>query len=155
MQNDGSRIMKILLIGISGILTMTGCCAHVITPVEMTHTAIGETFYRVHLYGKQHHKIPRSFDVLPVREGYANQTTDGWDRKLILEIKEGKVITITSYGKDGKPGGKGEDADISESHWLKKKEGSLWVGDEMWIVESKIIPPRGAEGYSGSEEINP
>ena len=134
---------------------MTGCCAYVITPIEMTHTAIGETFYRVHLYGKQRRKVPDSFDVLPVREGYANKTTDGWDRKLILEIKDDKVMTITSYGKDGKPGGEGEDADISESHWLRKEDGSLWVGDEMWVVESKIPSPRGAEGSSGFEESNP
>jgi len=155
MPNDGDIIMKRLLISIIGALTMTGCCAYVITPIEMTHTAIGETFYRVHLYGKQHHKRPGSFDVLPVREGYANRVTDGWDRKLILEIKEDKVITITSYGADGKLGGEGEDADISESHWLKKKDGSLWIDDEMWIVESKITLPRSVEGFSGSEESNP
>lgn len=137
--------MKKLLIGISGVLTMTGCCAHVISPVEMTHTAIGETFYRVHLYGKQSHKIPDSFDVLPVREGYANQTTDGWKKNLILEIKDDKIMTITSYGKDGKPGGEGEDADVSKSHWLRREDGRLWVDDDMWVVESEIGPKAGEE----------
>jgi len=47
-------------------------------------------------------------------------------------------MTLTSYGKDGKPGGEGEDSDISESHWLRREDGSLWVGDEMWVVESEI-----------------
>jgi len=123
---------------ISIFLMLASCYDHVITPVEMTETAIGETFYRVYLYGQMHHKIPHSLDVLPVRDGYANQTTDGWNRELILEIKDDKIMTLKSYGQDGKPGGKGENADISRSHWLRKKDGSLWVSDPLWVVESEI-----------------
>lgn len=81
--------MKIL---ISILIIITGFYSHVITPVQMTHTAIGETFYRVHLYGQATQKIPHSFDVLPVRDGYANRITYGWGRELILEIKNDKMI---------------------------------------------------------------
>jgi hypothetical protein len=128
------KIITTILISI----TLTSCCPYVITPVEMTRASIGETFYRVYLYGKANHKIPYSFNVLPIRDGYGNCTTDGWNRGLILEIKDDKVMTLTSYGKDGKLGGEGEDSDISESHWLRREDGSLWVGDEMWVVESEI-----------------
>lgn len=129
--------MKNIFPHVAMFIALSGCCAHVITPEEMTNTAIGETFYRVHLFGKKYHKVPHSFDELPIREGYANRITDGWGRRLILNIKDDKLMTITSYGKDGKPGGEGENSDISRSHWLIKKDGSFWIDDDMWIMESK------------------
>ncbi len=116
-------------------LFISGC--HSISPQNMTRTAITETFFRVFLYAQKHNKIPYSYDILPVRKGFANRITDGWDRELILEIKDDKLMTLTSYGKDGKPGGEGENADISRSHKLRKPDGSLWVGDRLWVVESR------------------
>ena len=120
-------------------ILLSGCHFHTISPTEMTHTAMTETFVRVQMYAKEHSKIPYSFDVLPIRNGYINKTTDGWGRVFILEIKDDKIMTITSYGKDGKPGGHEENSDISRSHWLRNPDGSLWVGKELWGVRSEII----------------
>ena len=111
---------------------------HTITPVEMTLTAIGETFVRIAIYAENNKAVAPSLDVLPKRDGYANQTTDGWNRPLQYRVTEDGIITLTSFGADGKPGGNGENVDISQSYHSKRPDGSLWVGSPMWIVEAEV-----------------
>ncbi len=109
-----------------------------ITPVDSTVTAIGESFARVQIYARRNGAVPPSLNVLPKRRGYANQITDGWHRPLLYHVAPDGVITITSFGRDGKPGGTGEDADISESYRSKRRDGSLWVTSDLWIVEAQV-----------------
>jgi hypothetical protein len=112
----------------------------VIPPRDMTITAVVETFVRINLYAQTNRSIPLSLDVLPKREGYANRTVDGWGQPLLYTVGADGVITLTSFGADGKPGGEGLDADISESYRCRRADGSLWVGSSMWIVEAKLNP---------------
>ena len=67
-----------------------------------------------------------------------NRTTDGWNRPLQYRVAQDGIITLTSLGADGKPGGDGEDADISVSYRSKRPNGSLWVGSPMWLVEAEV-----------------
>ena len=114
------------------------CCLHLITPREMTLTSITETFVRIDLYAKQNGQLPATLAVLPEREGYANRIVDGWGRPLQYHLEEDGVITLVSLGRDGKPGGPGEDADISESYYSRRTDGTLWVGAELWIAEARV-----------------
>jgi hypothetical protein len=132
-----------VLLPVSVVMVMS-LFVHSITPQEHTHTAIGETFVRIYLYGNKYHKIPRSFDVLPVRDGYVNRTTDGWGREIIMKIDNNK-ITLMSLGKDGVPGGNGENTDVSKSYWLNKPDGALWIDDKDWIVDAEIFEARRAQ----------
>lgn len=108
------------------------------TPYKKTITAIGETFTRISIYAETTHKIPYSFDVLPIRNGYSNRIIDAWGRTLLLKIENDNIMSLVSYGKDGVPGGDGDDADIIISYWLKRPDGSLWIGDRLWIVKAEI-----------------
>jgi hypothetical protein len=117
---------------------MSGCCGHLITPVESTNTAIMESFARAQLYAETNRAVPPSLDALPKRKGYANQTMDGWHRPLQYRVAPDGVIAIASFGRDGKPGGTGEDSDISVSYRSKRPNGSLWIGSDLWIVEAQI-----------------
>jgi hypothetical protein len=125
-----------MLLGILSAFAIVTCDR--ITPVEMTHTAIGETFYRIQIYAQKYGAVPASLDALPKREGYVNRTTDGWGRPLEYRVRPDGVITLTSYGRDGAPGGAGDDADISVSYRTKRADGSLWVGSDLWIVEARV-----------------
>lgn len=109
---------------------------HEISPVEMTNTAITETFVRMSLYSRQESKVPENLEVLPEREGYINRIYDGWGRKLIY-IKEENILTLKSLGMDGRFGGEGKNKDISKSYFIRKSDGDLWIGDDMWIVEAE------------------
>jgi hypothetical protein len=129
--------MKNLTVMIIALL-IASCCAHIITPVEMTKTAIMETFVRMNMFAKNNKTIPKSLNILPKRKGYANRITDGWNRPLIYSISQDDILTLTSLGKDGLPGGVGENADIVKSYYAKRKDGSLWIGASMWLVNAEI-----------------
>jgi hypothetical protein len=76
--------------------------------------------------------------VLPTRQGYANQITDGWGRTLIYSVNEHGIISLTSLGRDGKTGGQGDDVDMTQRYRTRNKDGSLNIDDEYWIVTSEI-----------------
>jgi hypothetical protein len=120
------------------VLACSSGCTDRIAPVETTQTAMGETFARINIYAEANKAVPQSLEALPRREGYANRITDGWNRPLRYRETEDGIITLTSFGADGKQGGGGVNADISQSYYSKRPDGSLWVGSPMWIVEAKI-----------------
>ena len=75
-----------------------------IPPRENTIGAMYETCARIQLYMMKHGKVPTSAADLPIRKGYVNQTTDGWGYQLRWSVDDSGVVTITSFGADGKQG---------------------------------------------------
>ncbi|MFN3151101.1 type II secretion system protein GspG [Bremerella sp.] len=108
-------------------------------------TAIGESFYRIHLYANANQKLPPTLDDLPRREGYGNRITDGWGNRLNYEISDAGVVTLSSLGADQKPGGTGDDADISRSYRSIDEQGTFIAGEHMWIVTGELHSEVGAE----------
>jgi hypothetical protein len=102
--------------------------ATVVPPDAVTHTAIQESFFRIQMHIARHRRFPASLDELPKRKGHANRTTDGWHRPLIYRIEEDNFVTLLSLGKDGQPGGTGENADIQTTYRTKNADGSWCVG---------------------------
>jgi len=72
-------------------------------------------------YVRSHHEIPMTLSQLPGKRGYDNSVTDGWGRPILLE-RNGQVIRLISYGKDGIPGGVGDDSDIIQEFLLPKSQ---------------------------------
>jgi hypothetical protein len=128
-------VVALLLIAVIWFLPSL---AHRITPVEMTHTAIGETIYRIHMHAKAAGQLPKSLAELPIRENYGNRVTDGWSRALTYEVDDVGILTIRSLGRDGKVGGVGEDEDVAYRYQTKDRSGKFIVGDELWTVEAEI-----------------
>ena len=132
-----SRAVPLMVV--LAIATVFISCVDRITPVELTHTSIMETFVRMDIYAKTNRAIPLSLSILPQRAGYDDSATDGWGRPLIYTVTKEGLLTLTSLGKNGKPGGMGEDADISVSFHARKPDGTLWVGsDEYWIIDAQV-----------------
>ena len=135
--------IKILLLLLLAVIASS--CGLFFTPVEMTYGAIYETFVRIDIYAKQNNKIPETLIVLPKRDNHENRIVDGWNRKLIYKVDD-TAISLTSLGKDGIIGGKDENLDITISYYRNKPDGSLWVGQELWIPCAEIsIPEAGIE----------
>ncbi len=78
----------------------------------MTGTAV-----RVGMYQQREGALPTSLNTLPIRQGYDNETTDGWNQPLIYAVDEGG-FSLKSLGRDGVPGGSGEDGDIIRKYRL-------------------------------------
>ncbi len=104
----------------------------------MTRTAIGETHYRIYLFAEKNGKLPQQLSDLPVREGYLNRTTDEWGRPLIYEIDDAGIITLGSFGRDGKSGGSGDDADIFHRYRSRDESGRFIAGDHLWVVTGEV-----------------
>jgi hypothetical protein len=85
-------------------------------------------------YASAHDALPTSVDQLPRIEGFTNEVTDGWGRAIFWRV-EGNEVTLISYGRDGAPGGSGEDADMIGVFNTKTPDGR-WA-DEFceWRVD--------------------
>jgi hypothetical protein len=140
------------------VLTVACAGCDQIPPAAATQSAMVESFARINIYAETNRSVPPSLDVLPRRAGYANQTTDGWGRPLQYDLSQDGIITLRSLGADGKPGGVGENADVSLSYFSKRPDGSLWVGSPMWIGEAVVRPQQDGpanRSQPGSSETNP
>lgn len=109
-----------------------------IPPSAMTHTAITETQVRIHIYMLEHREYPPNLAVLPKRDGYMNRTTDGWGHPLLYAVDDDGIISLSSLGCDGKPGGTGDDQDVTRRYRTRNDDGTLNIDDELWTVRSEI-----------------
>jgi hypothetical protein len=86
--------------------------AETIPPDALTRTRMTVTEIRVRDYYAAKGTVPTSLDVLPITNAVRdNSITDGWGRLIQCRVEGTKVI-LTSLGRDGRPGGSGEDSDI-------------------------------------------
>lgn len=52
---------------------------------------------------------------------------DAWNRPFLYQVNTSGIASITSLGKDGRPGGWGQDADLVWTFALKDHSGN-WIG---------------------------
>lgn len=132
------RKIIIATVGVAAVFGLMVLLVDVIPPEAETVSAMIETFVRISIYAEQSNSIPPSLAVLPKREGYASQTTDAWKRPLRYEITADGIMRLTSLGKDGQPGGEGDNTDITRAYYSRRPDGSLWATSDMWIVTAEV-----------------
>lgn len=86
---------------------------------------------------KKHRQAPPNLAVLPEWEGF-NTTCDGWGHDIQYSVDKEGIVTLTSFGADGKPGGTGQDADIVMRYRTRNADGTLNVDDKDWIGSARI-----------------
>ena len=111
MRSKRRWIGNLLAALITGLVIFACVEMSAIPPEALTYTAKTETMVRIRMYLRHEKSLPKSLDILPVRQGYANRTTDAWGQPLIYSIKE-DGFTLSSLGRDGATGGSGEDKDL-------------------------------------------
>ena len=135
-----TRIQVSLLIGliVFGVSCWTAYSLYYRTSIiRYDQTGTLTTIYRVteaiDAYQKEHHQLPTTLRELPDLP-YRNEEglpIDRWRRPLIYWT-DGTHYRVTSYGRDGKPGGVGLDFDLTDA-LAKMTEGSH---------SSKGLPPQ-------------
>jgi hypothetical protein len=90
---------------------------------EKTWTTMFFIHRRILIYAAQHGHPPQTLEDLPTLPGYSNELVDAWNRKIKYEIVGGNIVELSSLGKDGLPGGTGEDHDIVRRFTLRDKDG--------------------------------
>ncbi|MEM7315733.1 MAG: hypothetical protein AAF497_21555 [Planctomycetota bacterium] len=109
----------------------------------ITPTVIGETHYRIYLFAAENDRLPTSLEELSERHGHANRTDDLWGRELIYLINDDGIITLGSYGRDGKIGGVDDDTDIIRRYRSRDDSGKFIAGDDLWVATGEIYEPNG------------
>lgn len=97
---------------------------------------------RLIAFSVEHGRLPLTLDELPPREGMFGTFDDAWHRRIIYRVLAGEIVDLTSYGRDGLPGGTGEDRDIVRSFQVRDGNGQRGGARELpneWL--------RGADAY--------
>lgn len=99
-----------------------------VSPRDYAATVMWVMKRRIIQYATLNDSLPTTPGQLPQMAGYDNSTTDRWGRPIIWRV-DGDTVTLTSYGRDGKPGGTGEDEDILGVFRARTEDGR-WA-DEL------------------------
>ena len=102
-------------------------------PPPATQWAIEETRCRIHLFAKDNQRLPTQLAELPRRSGFPNRITDIWGNELVYEVDADGTIALGSYGKDGKAGGNGANADKILQYPTRDASGQF-IADEPVFV---------------------
>lgn len=100
-----------------------------IPPRSATHGTIWVMKHRILRYAKLHDSLPTSINDLPEIPEKLNRVQDAWGRDILMSFADAKA-TLTSLGRDGKPGGIGEDADVTGVFPLKDENGA-WAKEDV------------------------
>jgi hypothetical protein len=87
-------------------------CADTMPKSAVTPNAMIGTSVRVGIYYNANGCLPPNLSVLPDREGYSNTLLDAWNRPLVYTADSKSTFTLSSFGRDGVPGGAGDNADL-------------------------------------------
>jgi hypothetical protein len=97
---------------------------------------------RILLYAHQNNRLPLSLAEIPAMPGYDNSIKDAWGWPLRYQINDNGTITLISLGRDGMPGGVGEDADVVLSFPTHDVHGGWSDPLVGWIEENFVKWPR-------------
>lgn len=105
-------------------------------PDSITSTTMHVIKRRILHYGKQNNRLPSSVEELPDLKGFYSSNTDYWGGKIMIRV-DGTKVSLISYGKDMKPGGKGANLDLIAVFDAKASTGA-WAdenddGHNSWI----------------------
>jgi len=108
---------------------------HEVPADALTRTRMRVTQRRILAYYASYSKTPSSLADLPAGDkSVDNNTADAWGRAIDYQVV-GDSVALESLGRDGKPGGVGQDQDIVLVFSP--------AGSEMTEVFSTTLPVRG------------
>lgn len=84
-----------------------------IPPRSLTATRMHVTKRRILQYAQRHNGLPPMLAELPAMPGYDTKTTDGWGRPLDYSFDSSGAVTLRSLGADKRPGGDGDNRDMT------------------------------------------
>lgn len=82
-----------------------------IPPHSLTATRLTVTQHRIHRYWTAQGRMPAQPTDLPDEPNRDCSLLDGWGRPFHWQ-SEGQQVTVWSLGRDGQPGGTGDNEDI-------------------------------------------
>jgi len=138
MKSKIPAFKMIWLLAASAATTILFCCfLDTVPPRNLTEARMWGLKRGILRFAREHDRLPAELSVLPQMAEFSNSTKDGWGREIKYEIGANFIVTLTSLGSDGSPGGDGEGRDIVKCFHAKTPEGD-WAGElSPWCLEAE------------------
>jgi Type II secretion system (T2SS), protein G len=118
------------------------------TPRETTLNRMSFTAMRIQMFIGEHGRPPQSLSELPTLKDRDCCLMDAWNRPLEWSYDgTSEEFSISSLGRDGRPGGTGDDADMYGVYLLKADVHSS-PRSSFEVYDAK--PSQGAEKGTGA-----
>jgi hypothetical protein len=122
--------LGLLVLPLAGLVLMAQMCG--IPSRSLTANRMHGMKRRVIRFAEAHGHLPATVDELPELQGFDNSVRDGWWRKITMSV-DGNRVTFTSLGRDNKPGGAGEDADMIAVFDARREDGTWQEELVEWV----------------------
>lgn len=113
-------ILAIVVTGVVGVLIVYN---EVIPPASRTYSAMHMCKRRIQRYAIDHNALPSLLRQTKEIDGYDNSIKDAWGYDFIYNVDTNGLVTLTSLGKDNKPGGTGNNADMIGTYPSRQQNG--------------------------------
>ena len=137
-----TRVIIIATLIVVGLLLLPALFPGRVPPGELTRQRMAFDRVRILEYGRDHGQLPLDLSALPPlpqKPGTDHHLEDAWHRSLLYEVDASGTVTLTSLGKDGRPGGSGDNADIVFRFPSHTRDGS-WVQADYQTYGSYVPP---------------
>jgi hypothetical protein len=130
------RVLGLVLLLLCGFGLYVENCA--IPAGDLTVTRMHAMKRRVIRFAKAHGHLPATVDELPEIQGFDDSVYDGWWRKITMTV-DGSRVTFTSLGRDNRPGGTGENADVIGTFDARREDGSWQDEFVEWVRDPRKV----------------
>src|SRR5262249_28401156 len=121
-----NTLSGISLVWSIGVILLASCqtsrFVDTIPPSNLTKSSLIFTYHRIQNFWNEHGRVPATADELPEVADLDCSMKDGWGRNLNWDSDGHNRVRVWSVGRDGKPGGTGDDADM-EFVFIGKEKG--------------------------------
>jgi Type II secretion system (T2SS), protein G len=95
-----------------------------VKPGDWTEGTMFFTHRRILVYAAKNGHPPARLEDLPNWPGFNNDLRDGWGRQIQYKQLNADIVELTSFGKEGLPGGDGDNEDIVRQFQLHDEKGN-------------------------------
>jgi hypothetical protein len=132
-------------------LILTISSVETVPPRSRTAVALHISKMRILRYARKHNALPPSIAATEAIAGRNNSSKDGWGRELSYLIYANGDVVLASMGRDAKPGGAGDDADMLGMFSPHAADGA-WADE---LSEWSVDPSRDSRQNEGGEPMEP
>jgi hypothetical protein len=129
------RLRPRFWIPIAVLATLIYLLVDVIPPDSLTEVTMHICKRRIQRYAVEHNALPSSLSETREIPNAYNSTKDAWGHEIVYTVDPNGIVTLTSLGKDNKPGGTGKNADMVGIYPSRQPDGK-WSDEFVeWTKE--------------------
>ncbi len=108
-------------------LILAGCNYDTMTREEATDASVTVVRNAINAFVADNGRAPSNMVEIARYRPVDKAWNDAWGRPLLYQVNTSGGASLTSLGKDGRPGGLGQDTDLIWTFALKDRSGN-WIG---------------------------